>query len=150
MKFLLRASILAAMCCSLVILGTGCEEIPDSQNGEETTTAGATATTTANTAVSGPTNTGAAGGNNNAVSELVVSGPTDPIELVNDDETVSITLDGAVGAVTWRVSDDTRGELVEGTASAQGVAYRRISSGDNVVTARDARDRTVNLVIKQP
>ena len=145
MKVLFRASFLAAICVSMLTWGVGCEDIPSSANEEETTAAVATDTTNAEPTVSEQPDP-----NGNTVSALVISGPTDPIELVEDDETVSITLDGAVGNVTWRVSDQARGELVEGTESAQGVAYRRISSGDNVVTARDAEDRTVNLVIKQP
>ncbi len=75
-------------------------------------------------------------------------GPSGEITLNNDGDMVEITLEGASGPVSWDLPLSSRGQLV--TRSLTGATYRRLSGGDNVVTATDRSGRSVSKVIKQP
>ncbi len=81
------------------------------------------------------------------VEPLVLS-PDGIPEIAADGTIIELSLSGAVGTVTWSVEDSGRGEIV--TSSSTGATYRRLSAGDNVVTATDSASRSAFKVIKQP
>jgi hypothetical protein len=143
MQSKIRVPLFLAACVSMIFLALGCEDKPDTENVDDYFDG---QDLTAN--VDALRNFPQTAAPLTPDQEPLVIGPDGVIQIESDGQIVGITLSGAVGSVTWRVAETTRGELV--TRSQLGATYRRKAGGDNVVNATDSAGRSVSKVISQP
>ncbi|MFU8780212.1 MAG: hypothetical protein ACNA71_04210 [Kiritimatiellia bacterium] len=157
MKSKVLVAAFLSICVSILFIGVGCEDKPDTDNVDGFFD-GRDISADTRTPTRSPQRTDDLGPAPDPLEELVIQplgreeidgdGKIVELTLAADGEIVALKLLGASGSVTWSVSVLGRGDLV--TKSNTGATYRRDSSGDNVVTAQDATGRKAFKVIKQP
>ena len=86
------------------------------------------------------------GSSSSASTPLTVS--ASPSQLLHNLDLAILTASGGTGPYKWKVQE-ANGDLV-GSDTGTSVSYKRISSGDNIVTVTDSLGATAMVLIKQP
>jgi hypothetical protein len=86
------------------------------------------------------------GSSSSASTPLTVS--ASPAQIDNNLDLAILTASGGTGPYKWKVQE-ANGDLV-GSDTGTSVSYKRISSGDNIVTVTDSLGATAMVLIKQP